>query len=527
MYVFIVFVAFAMTVLMRSLNADVIVYTQISNQIAEEFRDLPARFGAPIPLSGMRVLAVESEPKDGCGNIAPPLKNQNNNNKWVVIIRRYNCSFEDKVRHAQTAGYSAAIIYNIGSDDLEQMSANNDEGIIIPSVFVGEKTGKLIIYNYVTEDYVLVINDDLPFNINTHLILPFTIVVGLCFLIMIGFMIVKCVREQRRLRRHRLPGSALKKIPCIRFSKGQQSESYDTCAICLDDYVEGDKLRILPCSHAYHCKCIDPWLTKNRRVCPVCKRKVFARGESRRRVRRSSDDSMTDSDADDTTPLLNPVDHTNQTNHGTFPRPPSGVISGAATGSSSSDQTVGPPPRQNPFDRPVAEEQPDTIFLISNVWQRFLRIFNRSSSQHMRLLTHEDSSSSDVEQNQVAIHNEQYTSRPSSSSNNILNQNLSGSFREPRSLDNRDSNEGENGSAHTTVYSPTVPTQPPWCNSTQYQPLSNSRLGVAAIPNQNFNQMCDVPQGDGLERPISQGRRNQRSRGDSQRPPASSQQYFV
>lgn len=133
------------------------------------------------------------------------------------------------------------------------MSANNDEGIVIPSIFVGETTGKLIICNYLTEDFVLVINDDLPFNINTHLILPFTIVVGLCFLIMIGFMIVKCVREQRRLRRHRLPGSALKKIPCIRFSKGQQSESYDTCAICLDDYVEGDKLRILPCSHGKHC----------------------------------------------------------------------------------------------------------------------------------------------------------------------------------------------------------------------------------------------------------------------------------
>lgn len=134
------------------------------------------------------------------------------------------------------------------------MSANNDEGIIIPSVFVGETTGKIIIYNYqFNDEFALVLNDDLPFNINTHLILPFTIVVGLCFVIMIGFMIVKCVREQRRLRRHRLPGSVLKKIPCIRFSKGQQSAYYETCAICLDDYAEGDKLRVLPCSHGMIC----------------------------------------------------------------------------------------------------------------------------------------------------------------------------------------------------------------------------------------------------------------------------------
>ena len=78
--------------------------------------------------------------------------------------------------------------------------------------------------------------------------------------------------------------------------------------------------RILPCRHAYHTKCIDVWLTKNRRVCPVCKRKVYTIGERRRTRRRSADsttDSMSSFDPDDTTPLINNPDN-NNANHGTF-----------------------------------------------------------------------------------------------------------------------------------------------------------------------------------------------------------------
>lgn len=157
------------------------------------------------------------------------------------------------------------------------MSAKDPVGILIPSVFVSDITGVVIKENYLYDQlYFVLINDDLPFNINTHLLLPFAIVVGICFLIIVIFMvsrrrqdsvgvifdwfwyrlfiicivqIVRCIKDRRRQRRHRLPNSSLKKIPTHKYTKG---DPYETCAICLDDYVEGEKLRVLPCAHGTH-----------------------------------------------------------------------------------------------------------------------------------------------------------------------------------------------------------------------------------------------------------------------------------
>ncbi|XBH88348.1 hypothetical protein VPH35_075638 [Triticum aestivum] len=42
------------------------------------------------------------------------------------------------------------------------------------------------------------------------------------------------------------------------------------CAVCLDDFKDGDELRSMPCSHSFHQRCIFRWLQVSR-LCPYCR----------------------------------------------------------------------------------------------------------------------------------------------------------------------------------------------------------------------------------------------------------------
>ncbi|GAB2266039.1 hypothetical protein Dimus_001069 [Dionaea muscipula] len=75
-----------------------------------------------------------------------------------------------------------------------------------------------------------------------------------------------------------LDQSLIRAIPIIRFRKdvkdsgeGSDQEAHYECAVCLSEFREGEKLRVIPnCCHAFHIDCIDVWLQGNAN-CPLCR----------------------------------------------------------------------------------------------------------------------------------------------------------------------------------------------------------------------------------------------------------------
>ena len=52
--------------------------------------------------------------------------------------------------------------------------------------------------------------------------------------------------------------------------RGIGTSTGERCGICLEDYVDGCVLRVMPCGHRFDVECLDGWLLKTSDACPYC-----------------------------------------------------------------------------------------------------------------------------------------------------------------------------------------------------------------------------------------------------------------
>ncbi|KAG9444188.1 hypothetical protein H6P81_015528 [Aristolochia fimbriata] len=251
----------------------------IGKNVSLSFSDIEANFAPSIKGSGICGVLHLSEPLDACTPLTNKVGPVGDSNYSFVLIIRGACTFEDKVRRAQSAGFKAAIVYDNEDDGILVSMAGNGRGVKIPAVFVSKSSGETL-KKYVglpdVEFWILPTFENSAWSImaiSFISLLAMSAVLATCFFV-----------RRHRIRRERPrapPGQEfhgmsrrmVKAMPSVIFTSPVEDNcTSTTCAICLEDYSVGEKLRVLPCRHKFHAACVDSWLTSWRTFCPVCKR---------------------------------------------------------------------------------------------------------------------------------------------------------------------------------------------------------------------------------------------------------------
>ncbi|CAA20925.1 RING-type domain-containing protein [Caenorhabditis elegans] len=254
---------------------------------------------------------VGVEPVDACGPVRIAQNHTTRCHNLFAFVSRSNISHPCKFSHQafmvqnSTYPFRLVIFYNYpGQEPISMEGTELRDKVNIPVLMISHACKEEIAKKFSdTAGYRLRVRIDPGYYELFRYLIPFLVVIVFCFAL---FLITLCVRgcvERRKLNKRRLSKRNLKKIPVKKYRLGDDP---DTCAICLESFASGEKLRHLPCRHVFHCNCIDVWLTQTRKICPLCKRKIGTDSDSECST---NDLASTSQGPNDATALYNNADN--------------------------------------------------------------------------------------------------------------------------------------------------------------------------------------------------------------------------
>ncbi|XP_068126146.1 E3 ubiquitin-protein ligase RNF43 [Hyperolius riggenbachi] len=197
-------------------------------------------------------------------------------------------SLANKVRLAGERG-SRAILFDITDDEGAADQLQQPEGLSQPVVLLrGQDAERLmnLVHNN-TEAIVKIEVLEQPKWFDHDIWILVTVVGTVSVIVLYSIIRLRCkqpqaqdsVQQQTALaisqlgtRKYQSRGTRDQRTKCANGSRADTastSSSVPMCAVCLEEFSDGQDLRILPCCHEYHLECVDPWLRLNH-TCPLC-----------------------------------------------------------------------------------------------------------------------------------------------------------------------------------------------------------------------------------------------------------------
>ncbi|KAI8880021.1 hypothetical protein K501DRAFT_192272 [Backusella circina FSU 941] len=245
----------------------------------ETYTDRLASFGPRISENGKLGYLVEpAADPTGCQIVDAPCLD------WIALVRRGGCSFITKVRNMQ---HSGAIAVAVGDPEHQSdwitmyapgkysLILSDTSDITIPSVFLARNEYRSLLYLSKIVDTPMMILLQMEDFITWPLLDMLMIIFVSPSMMMIFVYISWQLRQKHRKQQEVASLDVVSRLCKRQYNREKRKENEaEECAICLEDYLFNDELRVLPCRHDFHAACVDAWLTTQRKFCPICKRDI-------------------------------------------------------------------------------------------------------------------------------------------------------------------------------------------------------------------------------------------------------------
>nr|XP_060612861.1 E3 ubiquitin-protein ligase RNF43 [Anolis sagrei ordinatus] len=191
-------------------------------------------------------------------------------------------SLANKAKLAGERG-ARAVLFDITDDQTAADQLRKPRGLSHPVVLIWGHDAELLmgVVNNNREAHVKIEVKEMPAWSNYDLWILLTVVSTVLVIVLIFIVRTRCQSRRNQAHVQEETLQAINQLATRRYQTRRRRpgapngdtasscSSTPVCAICLEEFSEGQELRIITCFHEFHRCCVDPWLQEHQ-TCPLC-----------------------------------------------------------------------------------------------------------------------------------------------------------------------------------------------------------------------------------------------------------------